>query len=132
MLATFYDAVKGYPIAAVDEARERFGSGKIARSNHTYPPSSAEFAIECARVAEVQAIRSQPRVEYKSTYKSFDVTARRDGLIAKNAHREIIKENVAHEEWLRLSRERAVPVGASWIAALGTIYGPEPKRTSIA
>lgn len=47
-------------------------------------------------------------------------------LRAKNAHREVLKSNVGLDEAQRLLKSRQFPEGSSYVAVLGTIYGPEP------
>ena len=57
----------------------------------------------------------------------FLVTRQR--LLAENANREVLHENINFDQFRKLSKAREIPVGASWVAALGIIYGPKPKQS---
>lgn len=124
-LAIFYSAVKMYPLTAIEEAASRFRSGMVERSNHTFAPTSAEFAIEVRKVADAQEARARPRLARGPTFKSYNFLDKQEGLRRQYGHRPVIKENATIDEWHRMSRAREVPVGAIWVASLGTIYGPE-------
>lgn len=51
--------------------------------------------------------------------------------IAKNkklseyADRPVLFEDVNFDKWKQLSLHKQVPVGAFWVACLGTVYGPK-------
>lgn len=114
-----------YPLIAIEEAVMNYRSGKVDRPNHTYAPNSAEVAIEVRRVIDVQATRSRPRLALPHPFKSYNFLDKQEGLRRQYGHRPVIKENATIDEWHRMSRAREVPVGAIWVASLGTIYGPE-------
>lgn len=126
-LATYYQVLKAYPITAIEEAVMRFRDGLVDRPSHTYAPNSAEVAIEVRKVAEAQEARTRPRL-VSQPFKSFDVLARLEAKRREFAHLPVIKEDVSHDEFRRMSRAREVPVGTIWVAALGTVYGPEPAH----
>jgi len=41
----------------------------------------------------------------------------------KYAGRPVIEENVDHGRWLAGSKAKEWPVGATWVASLGIVYG---------
>jgi hypothetical protein len=45
-----------------------------------------------------------------------------------NSDLPVLMTNVHYEQFKLLSRERQIPVGAKWSAALGIVYGPAPKQ----
>lgn len=51
----------------------------------------------------------------------------RQRMLDKNANRAVLFEDITFEQFKKLSAAREIPVGASWVAALGIIYGPKPK-----
>lgn len=50
--------------------------------------------------------------------------------LAEHSHLPVIAENVSYEDWRRMSAQRQVPVGAMWVASLGTVYGPKQARAA--
>lgn len=55
----------------------------------------------------------------------FEIKKQR--LLGAHASRPVLFERVSFDQFKRLSQEKQLPVGASWVAALGIIYGPAPK-----
>lgn len=55
----------------------------------------------------------------------FEITKQK--LLADNANRPVLHENISFDRFKKLSADRAIPAGASWVAALGIIYGPKEK-----
>lgn len=55
----------------------------------------------------------------------FEMTKHK--MLQKYAGREVIRENVGFDDWKRMSTARQIPVGSTWVAALGVIFGPERK-----
>ena len=76
-------------------------------------------------------MKARPRIaapEYRPTGGSmppFLVTRQR--LLAENSHLPVLHENIGYDEFRKMSKARDIPVGAKWVAALGIIYGPEPR-----
>lgn len=44
-----------------------------------------------------------------------------------NEHRPVLYRDVSNEQFQALSKSGQLPPGASWVAALSTIYGPAPN-----
>ena len=134
LLLTFDAALTGVSGQAVCEAAQRYTAGLVPAQNLTFAPSVAEFASEARKQADVIAIRSQPRISPPSyrpgRLAPFQIAAER--AKAANAHRPVIQENATLEQFQAMSRAGQLPVGASWVACLATIYGPEPKQHSVA
>lgn len=118
------------------EAAARFVSGLVASQSVTFAPSVAEFAQEARRLDELfakleaAAARSAlPKVKYIPDGRSpFEVA--QQGLKHANSHRPIIQENASFEQFQALSKAGQLPPGASWVAALATIYGPAKAAKS--
>jgi hypothetical protein len=45
----------------------------------------------------------------------------------RHRHLPILHTDVSFDQFKALSKARSIPPGAVWVAALGIIYGPEPK-----
>lgn len=56
----------------------------------------------------------------------FEVEKQR--LLAANSNRPVLFEHVGFDQFKKLSSTRQIPTGAKWVAALGIIFGPEPKQ----
>lgn len=50
-------------------------------------------------------------------------------LLAAHANRPVLFEAAGFDQFKKLSATRQIPTGAVWVAALGIIYGPEPKQS---
>lgn len=129
-LRTFEAVLRGVSSRAVTEAAARFVSGLVAGQSVTFAPSVAEFALEARRIDEwferqeaIAARQALPTVHYIPDGRApFEVA--QQGLKHANAHRPIIQENASFEQFQALSKAGQLPRGASWVAALATIYGP--------
>lgn len=51
----------------------------------------------------------------------------RNKKLAEYRDHPVLFTDIGFDEWKRLSREKRVPVGAVWVAALATVYGPLEK-----
>lgn len=127
-LRTLAALLDGTSDQAVIDAAKRFASGDVMGQSKTFAPSGPEFIQEARSRQEAINILSRPKVEHKPRYVSHDFLARLEGVRARNAHRPILKEDVAMDEAHRAFRNNEYPLGSSWVACLGIIYGPEPSR----
>lgn len=133
-MKTYEAVLRDVSALAVIEAAQRYTAGLVPAQNLTFAPSVAEFASEARKQADVIAIRSQPRISPPSyrpgRLAPFQIAAEK--AKAANAHRTVIQENATLEQFQAMSRAGQLPAGASWVACLATIYGPEPKQQSVA
>lgn len=56
----------------------------------------------------------------------FEVT--KNKKLAEYRDHPVLFENIGYDEWKRLGKDRKLPVGATWVACLSTVYGPKPQR----
>lgn len=61
----------------------------------------------------------------RGTLSPFEIKKQR--LLAAHANRPVLFESAGYDQFKKLSATRQIPPGAVWVAALGIIYGPEPK-----
>lgn len=61
-LRTFEAVLRDVSPQAVIEASERFTAGKVEGQNPTFAPSTAEFAREARRIADLIPYRNMPRL----------------------------------------------------------------------
>jgi hypothetical protein len=54
----------------------------------------------------------------------------RQKAYAANSHRPVLFTDISYDQWCKLSATKQIPAGASWVACLGIVYGPEPKQVS--
>lgn len=129
-MRTYEAVLRGVSSRAVVEAAARFVSGLVASQSVTFAPSVAEFAQEARRLdewyarQEASAARTAlPAVRYISDGRApFDVEQQR--LKREHEHRPVIQQHATFEQFQALSKAGQLPPGASWVAALATIYGP--------
>lgn len=132
-METYRAVLDGVSFRSIIETASRFTSGDVKNQNRTFAPSIAEFVQEARRIETMYSAIDRPR-EYKAipVFTRNPLTVRLERLRSDNAHREILFEDINFDKWRRLSAERMVPVGASWVAALGTVYGPDSKQSKAA
>lgn len=109
----------------------RYVQGDVPEQSRTFVPSIAEFVQEARRQQEVAAMRKRPALP-PPVYRSGPIPPfmmARQKLLAENAHLPALFEDINFDQFKRLSKERQIPVGAKWVAALGTVYGPKPKHS---
>lgn len=131
MLLRTYEAVLADSLPeAVVRAAQRFTTGKVPKQSLTFSPSVAEFVVEVERQEENIELQARPRIPppiYRpGPLAPFQIAQQKK--LAENSHLPVLYENIGHDQWLKLSRTRQIPTGAKWVACLGIIYGPEPKR----
>lgn len=125
-MGLFEAVLRGVSSQAVIDAAQRFASGLVEAQSMSFAPSTAEFATE-ARKLDAIAMRAarlgRRQVEYVSDGRApFERALER--AKRQNEHRPILHENASYEQFQALSKSGQLPPGASWVAALATIYGP--------
>lgn len=53
----------------------------------------------------------------------FEVT--KNKKLAEYRDHPVLFQDVNYDKWKALSASKQVPVGAVWVASLGTVYGPK-------
>lgn len=112
---------------AVVEAARRFAAGEVQAQSMRFAPTVAEFTAEARKVQQAREAAQRPMVS-RPVPASIPLSIRNERLRTKYAHRPVLFEDINDERFKQLSREQKIPTGASWVAALATIYGPEPKQ----
>lgn len=121
----------GIPDAAIVEAAQRFRQGLVDGQKLDYAPSPARFCTEARRVAEALNLRDRPRLPAPPAYRKgplapFEI--KRQKALTEYTDRPVLFEDITYDQWRRLSAEKAVPVGAVWVASLGAVYGPKAAK----
>lgn len=130
LLSTLGRLCAGLSDQAIIEAADRFAAGEVAGQSKTFAPSGPEFRDEVKRCEEVIALRNRPRLPSPPKYipgPKAPFQIKTEQARAANAHLPILFEGVGFDEFRKLSAMKQIPEGAKWVAALGIIYGPEPK-----
>lgn len=126
-MSTYEAALRGVSSRAVLEAAQRFTLGEVEGQSRTFAPSVAEFVQEARKRQEYLDLRNRPRlpapVYRRGKLAPFEVLAEK--ARAANAHLPILHADVSYDTFLALHRAGKLPVGAKWVAALSTIFGPE-------
>ena len=95
-----------------------------------FAPAAPRFAQEVRQRQEYIDLKARPRLPapryFPGPLAPFQI--RQEKRRAENAHLPILFENVSYDQWRKLSANKEIPVGATWIATLGIVYGPEPKQ----
>jgi len=88
-----------------------------------------EFMREARRIQDVLPLRDVKRIAapiepYRSTGPApFQI--KQQQALDRFAGRAVLHKNVSFDEFKSLSKAGELPVGATWSAALGTIYAKE-------
>lgn len=133
LLLTLAKLLDGLTDRAIIESAQRFASGDVPDQSMTFAPSAPEFVAECRKRQDILDAMARPRLpapEYrpKSSMPPFMISQQK--LLNANAHLPVLFEGIDYGTWCKLSKEKQVPVGAKWVAALGIVYGPEPQAKS--
>lgn len=115
---------------AIIETADRYGNGEVKDQSKKYAPTVPEFVEEVRRRQEFIEVRARPRLAapvYQSGRLAPFQVARQKAL-TENAHLPVIAEDITYEQFKRLSETKQIPVGAKWVACLGTIFGPAPAK----
>ncbi len=130
LLDTYRQRLADQSDEAVERAVGRFLSGDVPGQQKRFAPSMPEFIEEVRRCQEVIDIIARPRLpapKYRpGPLAPFEM--KRQKAFAENAHLPVLFEDVSLDQWTRLSKQNQIPVGAKWVAAIGVVYGPEPRH----
>lgn len=124
-------AVSGLSSQAVTEAAQRFIAGVVEGQSMDFAPSPPRFVHEARRRQEFIDMKATPRLPAPTPYLPGPLAPfqiRRERKRMENAHLPVLFEDISYDEFRALSKARQIPVGAKWIAALATVFGPEPKQ----
>lgn len=131
-MRTFEAALADCSDAAIVRSASRYTKGDVPQQSMKFAPTVPEFVQEVRKCQEVIDIEARPRLPspkyIPGKMAPFQVAQQK--TLAENAHLPVLFEDVNFETFKRLSAEKQIPVGARWVAALGIIYGPEPKQQS--
>jgi hypothetical protein len=132
LLDTYEQQLAVVSTEAVERAVRRFLAGDVEGQSKRFAPTMAEFMSEARDGEEYLAILNRPPAAIALPYRGDpDNLAPFEKRIAKSkashAHLPILHEDISFDQWRKLSASRAIPVGAVWVACLGTVYGPDPK-----
>ena len=128
LLATFEQRLEGISDKAIINAAKRFMDGDVPGQSTAFAPSVADFKQEARRLHTLYIDLNKPRqVSYAPLYSRTPLMDRIEKLKRDNADRQVLFEDVDNDRWKKLSGQQLVPEGASWVAALGTVYGPRAK-----
>lgn len=130
LTASFEERLTELSIEAVNRAVDRYRDGDVPGQNKRFPPTVPEFIEEVRRCQDVIDIIARPRLpapKYRpGPLAPFEM--KRQKAFAENAHLPVLFEDVSLDQWTRLSKQNQIPVGAKWVAAIGVVYGPEPRH----
>jgi len=111
---------------AAQEACKNFMSGSVEAQSFTFAPSMPEFMREARRIQDVLPLRDLKRIAapiepYRSTGPApFQI--KQQQALERFAGRTVLHKHTSFDEFKSLSKSGQLPVGATWSAALGTIY----------
>ena len=140
LLLTLEKLLVGQSDEAIIRAAEKFSAGDVKDQSKTFAPSGPEFIAEvkfCQEILDLKARLALPapqppppnrpyRRNEAPVISPFEVSKQK--AWGETGNLPILHENVCFDQWIKMSRRQEVPVGAKWIARLGIIVGPEPKR----
>lgn len=123
-MGTYEQVLQGLSPQAVTEAAQRFTMGDVQGQSKTFAPSIAEFVTEARQRQEYIDLKDKPRLQHFYHHTGTPFHIRQEKRRTKYQDYPVIAENINFDQWRRLSQSKEVPVGAFWVAALGTVYGP--------
>lgn len=125
-LASYEEVLRGVPDPVIAETARRFKAGEVEGQSLDFAPTSARFAAEARRLAELRSWTSRPRLPapdfHRSTIPPF--IANREKAREKFVNWDVLEKDVPLERFKLLSQLKQLPVGATWVAALATIFVP--------
>lgn len=130
LLRTYRAVLADSSSQSIIEAAQRFTTGKVDGQSKTFAPSVAEFVAEVERRQEYIDIKAKPALPppryFPGPLAPFQVLQQK--RLAENSHLPVIAENVNYDQFRKMSAMKEIPVGAKWVASLGIVYAPAPKR----
>lgn len=131
-LASFEEVLRGVPDQIIVETASRFKAGHVEGQSLDFAPTSARFATEARRLAEMRRDIARPRLPapdyHRSTIPPFIVN--REKARAEYADWDEWETGITHSEFLSRVAQRRVPPGLcgkdwKYVARLnGTIFVP--------
>ena len=112
-------SLNGIADDVVVEIASRYMSGRIPGQNFTFAPSVAEFSKTARDLIDARiAARSLPDRRPEIAHEPIHV--RKNRVRKQFEDRQILEENLSHENWLKRLRE--FPLGSEYVAMLETVY----------
>jgi hypothetical protein len=131
-MRTFEAALADCEDEAIVKAASRYTTGDVPEQSLKFAPTIPEFVQQVRKCQEFIDLASRPRLPppkyVPGKLAPFQVAQQK--ALAENSNRPVLFEDVNFEQFKRMSAEKQIPVGAKWVAALGIVYGPEPKQQS--
>ncbi len=130
VVRTYVAVVAEFSEETILKTASRYTSGAVPGHEGRFAPTTAEFCIEARKVAETLAtlarrkMQSLPPRSAERDLPPFMVL--RNKLLKEFEGREVLVTDMTHAQFIERCRRREFPVGATYIAALGTLFGP-PK-----
>lgn len=130
LLDTYRRQLADLSAEAVERAANRFLAGDVPGQQKRFAPTVPEFVEDARRCQDVLDMQARPRlappVYRRGPLAPFEI--KMEKARAENAHLPLLFENVGYDQWRKLSQQNQIPVGAKWVAAIGVVYGPEPRH----
>jgi hypothetical protein len=131
LLDTYEQQLAEVSTEAAERAVRRFLAGDVEGQSKRFAPTIAEFMTEARDCEHYLGILNRAPPSIALPKWRGDGQAPFEKLIdktkASHAHLPVLHEDINFDQWRKLSASRAIPVGAVWVACLGTVYGPDPK-----
>ena len=130
-MKTYEAVLRDASSESIARAAGRFCAGNVKDQNLKFAPSVAEFSQEVQRCTEYLELQARPRLPPPPKYTPgplapFQIATEK--ARAAHAHLPILFEDISFDQFRKMSAMRQIPTGATWVAALGIIYGPEIKQ----
>lgn len=133
-MGTYEAVLQGLSPQAVIEAAQRYTMGDVQGQSKTFAPSVAEFVAEARQRQEYIDLKSKLRLPapryFPGPLAPFQV--RQQKRLSENSHLPVLFESISYDQFRKMSAAKEIPVGATWVASLGIVFGPEPKHQSVA
>jgi hypothetical protein len=132
LLKTYEVALRDIESQAIIDAAQHFIRGDVAGQNISFAPSIAQFVAEARKCQAINEYLRTPRLTGPVSFSGADDRPRT--VIAQekaghaNAQLPVLAEDIGIDQFRHLSKTRAIPTGAKWVACLGTIFGPPPQE----
>lgn len=121
-IGLFLDLATEHPAEVVEETCQRFITAKIKR-NHSFAPSVPEFVDELRKIAEWQEAKNT-KPEPIKIVPNVPLEDRLFAYRRKFTGRDLIEDGVSHQRFMEGCARHIWPKGASYCAALGSVYAP--------
>lgn len=115
---------------AITEAVSAFIEGRVERPSRRIGilPTVEELATEARKAVEREGAKQQSAAQFaRRPIERVPFLEKLERKRAEYANRPVLFTNVDLDKWRALSKSGQLPVGAKWVAMLGTVYGPEER-----